>query len=68
MSNDNYPCYIARKPECGCMVCAAVDMPEHKKDTAKTVAGWIKDGLTVSMATAGEVRKGPFGCIHKEQP
>ena len=64
--NDNMMCYVAKK-SCGCTVGAAVDMPEYQKDTAKSVAEFIEDGLIVSSMTVKEFRAGgPFGCKCKK--
>ena len=38
--------YIGRA-ECGCIVACCVDNPFHKKDTAKALSDFIKDGLTI---------------------
>lgn len=57
--------YIGRK-SCGCVVAAYVDDPERRKDTAKEVASWIRDGLTVEHVTvtyANEQFK--WDCPHK---
>lgn len=39
--------YFGIDPVCGHTVAAVVDTPEHKRDTAKTVAGFIREGYTV---------------------
>ncbi len=56
--------YVAMKP-CGCVVAAAVDNPEHKKDTAKDIAKWVRDGLTIQRLD--KLPEGAFQCPHKEQ-
>ncbi len=53
--------YIGRK-SCGCIVLAIVDVPEHKKDTAKELAKAIRDGLTIERVTVEFVRKNMFWC------
>ena len=64
----NTPSYIARcKCGCGGIVMATVDIPKHKKETAKTVAECIRDGLVVERVTVGYVRSNPFGCQKKDQ-
>jgi hypothetical protein len=35
---------------CGCRVAVVVDDPEYPKDTAKSVAEFIRDGYTVERA------------------
>lgn len=42
--------YVARK-KCGCAVAVCLDMED--KDTAKTVAGFIRDGLHVDRVAFG---------------
>lgn len=61
--------YIARK-SCGCIVAAAVDMPEHRKHVAKEIAKWIKDGLILERVTCQYVRDNMKKCKHgdKKQP
>jgi hypothetical protein len=41
---------------CGRICACAVDSPEHKRDTAKFVAGLIRDGLQVEKMTCEAVR------------
>lgn len=60
------PAYAGNCPKCSKMVAAAVDIPEHKKDTAKEVASWIRDGLLVSRMTVAEVRASDWGCECKK--
>jgi hypothetical protein len=59
--------YIGKK-ECGCIVAAFVDNPEHKKDIAREIAKWIKDGLTIERVTDDYVRENFKRCTHKESP
>jgi hypothetical protein len=56
-------CYVGRK-DCGCVVAACVDNPEHRRDTARFVADIIKDGLTVETMTVKEVRRCLTVCKH----
>lgn len=49
-------CYVAIKP-CGCVVAAAVINPDHKRDTAKSVASWVRDGLRVETHPVEWVRE-----------
>lgn len=37
--------FTATDPICGHVVAAAVDEPRHRKDTAASVAEWLRDGL-----------------------
>jgi len=48
-------CYIGIK-ECGCVVAVVIDRAEYKKDTAKSVADFIKRGYRVEAAVLEEVR------------
>jgi hypothetical protein len=48
-------CYAAYK-SCGCMVAACVDESEYKKDTAKAVASWLRDGYRVERVDSDMVR------------
>ena len=57
--------YIGRK-HCGCLVAAMVDDPEHKKDIAKEIAKWIRDGLIIERVTTEYVRENFKYCSHKE--
>ena len=45
--------YVA-KGECGHVMAGCVDDRKRTKDTAKNVADWIADGLTVSRVSAHE--------------
>ncbi|MCK9568589.1 hypothetical protein M0R72_06580 [Candidatus Pacearchaeota archaeon] len=47
--------YIAVK-SCGCVVGAVVDIPECRKETAKDVAEWIRNGLTIERVPSAEVK------------
>lgn len=50
------PCYIGVNTE-GYTMAACVDTPDFKKETTKTLADWIKRGLTVARVTVAEARK-----------
>ena len=47
--------YTARHT-CGHIVAASVDSPDYRKETAKEVARWIKDGDDVERLRVEEVR------------
>ena len=51
--------YIA-KCVCGGMIMAVVDLPDHKKDTAKEVASCLRAGYEIERLTVEEVRAHPF--------
>lgn len=50
------PCY-AGFSACGCIGAVTVIRPEYAKDTAKTVAGWIREGLSLKQITVAEARE-----------
>lgn len=54
--NEGIPSYIARE-NCGCIVGAVVDNPEHSKDVKETLHEWIDDGLIIERVTVGFVRE-----------
>jgi hypothetical protein len=47
--------YVARC-ECGHIVAAAMDEPAYRKDNAKEVARWMRDGLTIERMDVEAVR------------
>jgi hypothetical protein len=47
--------YVARD-EHGCLIGLCSDIPEIKRETAKEVAEWIREGLNVTRVTVEEVR------------
>lgn len=56
------PCFVGYAA-CGHMVACSVDEPERKKDNAKLVASWVRDGLTIGTRTVAEVRTAEWcGC------
>lgn len=57
--------YIARKRECGCIVGATLDIYDYRKDTAKDVAIWIREGLIVERVTSEFVRQNWHDCTHQ---
>lgn len=59
-------CYVGMKA-CGCCVAAAVDKPEWAKETAKTVAKWMRDGLTIERKTVQWSRENLTVCEHKAE-
>lgn len=48
--------YVGIKP-CGCMVAARVDNSKHKKEVAKDISDFVKQGLRVERITVNRVRK-----------
>lgn len=49
--------YLARNP-CGCICGAVVDAPEHKRDTAREIAAWLRLGCTIETVETAWVRSG----------
>ncbi len=67
MNADNTPCYIARcLCGCGALRFAAVDdpkfSPEHKADTAESIAEMIKAGYSIERMPVDEVRFANWTC------
>ena len=62
----NHPAYVGFK-SCGCAVAACVDGPEYAKETAKTLAEWVRGGLTIERKTVGWVRENLHFCSHNKQ-
>lgn len=57
--------YVGTK-SCGCRVCVVTDLPESKQYTAKSIAGYVKDGYTVTRESFEEYRKDPVNyCKHE---
>lgn len=48
--------YVGRAP-CGCVQLLMVDMPDFRKDTAKSVAEAIREGLSIERITIEESRR-----------
>ncbi len=48
--------YIGRYPCCGNVPCVTVDSDYHRKDTAREIASWIRDGLQVERVPIDDVR------------
>lgn len=62
--NENKPCYIGKKP-CGCILAATADEPKRKNETAKEIAEWIRDGMTIERVTTAYVRENFYCKDHK---
>lgn len=54
--SDTDPAYMGREA-CGHVVAVMVDNPAHKRDTAREIARWIRDGLTIERGTVAEARE-----------
>ena len=50
--------YVARWPDMPGFGAACVDWPELRKETAKTIAGWIKRGAIIERVHRDEASKG----------
>ena len=59
--------YVARCPGCNEIVGVTSDRPEYKRDVAKTVACWIREGCHIERMTADAVRQAwGDGCACEE--
>jgi hypothetical protein len=57
-------CYIGSYA-CGCAVAAVVDDPQFKKDTAKRIAEWVRNGMTVERLTCAATKLSAWPCPGK---
>ena len=57
--------YIGRA-QCGCIVVAMVDDSSYKKDMAREISKWIKEGLKIERVTDDYVRENFKHCPHGE--
>jgi Ethanolamine utilization protein EutJ (predicted chaperonin) len=57
--------YIGRHPKCGHIVFAVVDVQGREKQTARDVAGAVRDGLKIERMTVEAVRSAPDWCDDK---
>ena len=58
--SDETPCYIGINAKGQCRAACVDDndaSQARRKDTAKTIAEWIKSGLTIERVTVEEARK-----------
>lgn len=64
--------YVARMPECRCLVAAIVAaIPGDKvwqKEVSKEVGKWIRDGLIVERVPNEQVRVEFCECVHQKKP
>ena len=58
MTAEETMCYVAQHQTMPGFYAASVHDPNYAKDTAKAVAGWIKEGAIVSRVTVVEARAG----------
>lgn len=65
MDNDKDVMAYQGRKGCGCVVAVTVDLPEYKKDTAKELAKWIRQGLSVERVTCEVARQSFTICPHK---
>jgi hypothetical protein len=49
--------YIGRKPDCGCVVASAIDTGEDRPSVARSVARFVRRGLTVERVSVEYVQK-----------
>lgn len=64
---DERMAYIGRC-KCGAIRAAVADDPEYAKDTAASVARFIKDGLMVERMSCADVRSGNWKCSCQKEP
>jgi hypothetical protein len=50
---------------CGCVVAGCVDVPGRERDTARTVAEYVRDGCTVERVPIGDARTRLQECHHE---
>jgi hypothetical protein len=55
--------YMGRR-SCGCVVAITVDDPEYKKDTAKEIGKWIRQGLAIERVSIETARQSFTTCPH----
>lgn len=48
--------YVATHPICGSIVVAVIDWPQHKKETARSVADCVRRGLEVDRIAREDVK------------
>jgi len=58
LSTETVFCYAAAKTGMPGFFAVAVDRPEYKKETAKDVAKWVRDGYAVSRVPLAEAQSG----------
>jgi len=55
---DEGMCYVAADPEQpGAAWAATADLPQYAKDTAKTIADWVRRGANVMRVPTAEARE-----------
>ena len=57
--------YIGREP-CGHVTCITVDALDHKAQTGREIAKWVRWGLTVERVTVEQARQQFAGLSHKQ--
>jgi hypothetical protein len=62
--NEKYA-YIGRKRECKCAVAIIVDQPEYRRDVAKQVAEFIRDGYVVEYVDLEQGIQLVHSCPHR---
>lgn len=60
--------YVGYCVACGALVSATVDEPQYKRETAKWVAGMVRDGLRVERVTCQTVRETMAMCSCTPNP
>lgn len=62
--------YAGHCAVCGAMCAATVDAPDRKRDNAKLIAKWVRDGLRVERVTVEHVRQSLklCECLRRRRP
>lgn len=54
--------YVGRWTTCACVAAVVIDEPEHPRDTAKSVADFIRRGFRVERIPSATVREMDWRC------
>lgn len=54
----------AQDRECKCFNGFVIDSPDNKKDTARTVARWIREGRLIGRLSSEDIRAGTVRLGH----
>jgi hypothetical protein len=53
--------------ECGRIVAASVDDPDHKREVARDIGGWIRRGEAVERLPLDQVRKAAWCTCYRKK-
>lgn len=54
--------------ECGQIVAATVDYPEHKRDVARDVGNWLRRGNLIERRTVADAREADWCKCFRKRP